>query len=90
MAEDTPTTKLIPVLGEEGVDRLAQARVLVLGCGGVGSSCVEALARGGVGTLALVDRDVVSPSNLNRQAIAFTSTIGKMKADVMRLSLIHI
>lgn len=84
MAEDTPTTKLIPVLGEEGVDRLAQAHVLVLGCGGVGSSCVEALARGGVGTLALVDRDVVSPSNLNRQAIAFTSTIGKKKADVMR------
>ena len=51
--------------------------------GGVGSSCVEALARAGVGTLVLVDRDAVEESNINRQAIAFYSTIGKRKVDVM-------
>ena len=81
---DTLTTRLRPLYGDEGLARLAGARVLVLGLGGVGSSCVEALARGGVGQLVLVDRDVVEPSNLNRQALAFTSTIGRRKVDVMR------
>ena len=80
---ETAKTKLYPVLGQEGVDRLAAATVLVFGCGGVGSNCLEALARGGVGRLAIVDRDVVSVTNINRQAIAFHSTIGKRKVDVM-------
>lgn len=57
---------------------------MVVGLGGVGSSCAETLARGGVGHLVLVDRDVVTPSNVNRQALAFTSTIGRDKAEVMR------
>lgn len=65
-------------------DRLANATVMVLGLGGVGSSCVEALVRGGVGRLVLIDRDVVSPSNVNRQVIAFQSTMGRRKIDVMR------
>ena len=62
---------------------LASSRVLVLGLGGVGSNCVEALARGGVGELVLVDRDIVQPSNINRQAVAYHSTIGQAKTDVM-------
>ena len=62
-------TRLIPLMGEDGLKRLTQARVMVLGLGGVGSSCCEALARGGVGKLTLVDGDVVAPSNLNRQVI---------------------
>lgn len=83
MAE-TATDRLRLILGDDGLARLAAARVAVIGLGGVGSSCAEALVRGGVGRLVLLDRDVVAPSNLNRQAIAFTSTIGRPKAEVMR------
>ena len=78
------TEKLEILVGAQGLERLAQATVIVLGCGGVGSNCAEALARGGVGNLVLVDRDVVSESNINRQAVAFHSTIGRPKVDVMR------
>lgn len=77
------TDRLRLILGEERLAILRDARVMVLGLGGVGSSCAEALARGGVGSLVLVDRDVVTPSNLNRQALAFQSTIGHPKAEVM-------
>jgi tRNA A37 threonylcarbamoyladenosine dehydratase len=56
---------------------------MVLGVGGVGSHCIEALARSGVGKLILVDNDTVSLTNINRQAIAFHSTIGKYKTKVM-------
>lgn len=75
-------TRLIPLMGEDGLKRLTQARVMVLGLGGVGSSCCEALARGGVGKLTLVDGDVVAPSNLNRQVIAYESTLGQPKTEV--------
>ena len=85
---ETMTTKLAVILGEDGVKRLDQARVAVFGCGGVGSNCIEALARGGVGTLAIVDKDVVAPSNINRQAIAYHSTIGRRKIDVTE-EMIH-
>ncbi|MFR3272844.1 MAG: ThiF family adenylyltransferase [Slackia sp.] len=70
------------MIGEDGLRRLSEARVAVFGLGGVGSSCVEALARAGVGTLVLVDRDAVEESNINRQA-SLHSTIGKRKVDVM-------
>lgn len=80
---ETMTDRLRVMLGSERLERLQQACVLMLGCGGVGSSCIEALARGGVGTLVIVDKDVVTPSNINRQAIAFESTVGKRKVDVM-------
>lgn len=81
--EEDAKSRLRRVIGDEGVKRLDAACVAVFGIGGVGSNCAEALARGGVGTLVLVDRDVVSASNINRQAIAFTSTIGRAKVDVM-------
>lgn len=71
------------IVGEQGVERLANAKVAVFGLGGVGSSCAEALARAGVGTLVLIDRDAVEESNINRQALAFYSTIGRRKAEVM-------
>ena len=80
---ETINDRLLLILGQERLERLAQARVMVLGLGGVGSSCAEALARGGVGSLVLVDRDEVATSNINRQALAFQSTIGRPKADVM-------
>lgn len=80
---ETMKDRLRVMLGDERLARVENACVLVLGCGGVGSNCVEALARGGVGTLIIVDKDVVAPSNINRQAIAFESTVGKRKVDVM-------
>lgn len=83
-AGDSATSKLELIMGREGLSRLAASTVMVLGVGGVGSNCVEALARGGVGRLIVVDHDVVQASNINRQAIAFRSTIGRKKVDVAR------
>lgn len=83
MADDAQS-RLRRIVGEEGLARLRAARVAVVGLGGVGSSCVEALARGGIGHFVLVDRDAVEPSNINRQAIAFVSTVGRRKVDVAR------
>ena len=82
--EDSPTSRLERIWGAEGVARVQRARVLVLGLGGVGSNCLEALARGGVGHLVLVDCDTVQASNLNRQAIAFTTTVGLRKTEAAR------
>ena len=87
---ETATDRLRLILGDEGLSRLRGARVAVVGLGGVGSSCAEALARGGVGALVLLDRDVVTPSNINRQALAFHSTIGRPKAEVMRQMVLDI
>lgn len=84
MAQERATDRLEILLGREGLARLAASTVMVLGLGGVGSNCAEALARGGVGALVLVDRDVVGPSNINRQAVAWLSTVGRPKTDVMR------
>lgn len=77
-------TRLRRILGDAGLKRLQDACVMVVGIGGVGSSCAEALVRGGVGHLIFVDGDAVAPSNINRQAIAFQSTVGRRKVDVMR------
>ncbi len=69
------------LLGTQAAERLQRARVAVFGVGGVGGYAVEALVRSGVGTLDLIDRDTVSVSNINRQIIALTSTIGRKKVD---------
>ena len=82
-SEGAATSKLELIMGAEGLERLADSCVMVLGLGGVGSNCAEALARGGVGRLVVLDHDVVSESNINRQAIAFQSTIGRKKTEVM-------
>lgn len=71
------------LLGEENMQKLWSSHVAVLGLGGVGSWCAEALARSGVGRLTLVDEDIISESNINRQIIALSSTIAESKADVM-------
>ena len=70
------------LVGEEAVEKLKKARVLVCGLGGVGGYCLEALARAGIGTLGLCDMDRVDPTNCNRQILALQSTIGLLKADV--------
>lgn len=71
------------LLGGEGMARLSSAGVAVFGLGGVGGWCAEALARSGVGRLALIDFDRVAPSNLNRQIMAGRSTIGEYKAEAL-------
>ena len=81
---DTATSKLELIMGRDGLARLADSTVMVLGVGGVGSNCVEALARGGVGRLVVGDHDVVPASNINQPALAFHSTIGHKKVDVAR------
>lgn len=72
------------MVGAEALERLQGSCVAVFGIGGVGGYAVEALARSGVGKLVLVDRDVVSISNLNRQLIATHSSIGQSKVEVMK------
>lgn len=72
------------LIGKEGLDKLADSKVVVLGIGGVGSYTVEALARSGVGSLVLVDDDAVCLTNINRQVIANFKTIGKPKVDVAK------
>jgi tRNA A37 threonylcarbamoyladenosine dehydratase len=72
------------LIGKEGLDKLADSKVVVLGIGGVGSFTVEALARAGVGTLILVDDDAVCLTNINRQVIANLKTVGKPKVEVMK------
>ena len=81
MRERTKRTEML--LGAEAMERLRAAHVIVFGLGGVGSWCAEALARSGVGELTLVDRDTVSPSNINRQLCALHSTVGQLKAEVI-------
>lgn len=77
---DSRTIKLI---GNEGMERLRRASVIIIGNGGVGSYAAEAIARAGIGRITLMDGDVVAESNLNRQLPALCSTIGRNKAEVM-------
>ncbi len=71
------------MMGEEKVQNLLSANVLVVGLGGVGGICAEMIARSGVGKMTIVDADVVEASNRNRQIPALVSTDGQLKADVM-------
>lgn len=88
MKEQFERTNLL--LGEEAIDRLQNARVIVFGVGGVGGHVCEALVRSGVGEIDIVDNDTVSVSNINRQIIATHSTVGRLKVDVMRDRLLDI
>lgn len=72
------------LIGEKAVEKLANSRVAVFGVGGVGGYVVEALVRSGVGTLDLIDNDDVSISNINRQIIATTKTVGRSKVEVAK------
>ena len=71
------------IFGEAGMQRLQSARVAVFGVGGVGGHLVQALARAGVGHITVIDDDVVSVSNINRQAVAMDSTVGRPKVEVI-------
>ena len=75
--------RLIPLFKEEGVSKLKKATVAVVGIGGVGGICAISLARCGIGTIIIQDHDVVEESNINRQYVANTKTIGEFKVDIM-------
>lgn len=78
------------LIGEEGLKKLQNARVIVFGVGGVGGYAVEALARAGVGAIDVVDNDIVAISNINRQIIALSSTIGEKKTEVIKRRILEI
>jgi len=78
------------LLGTDMTRHLASCRVIVVGVGGVGSWCAESLVRSGIGHLTIVDSDVVCPSNVNRQLMATTETIGRVKVDALRERLVKI
>lgn len=78
------------LIGEEGLTRLASSTIAVFGIGGVGSHCIEALARCGAGRLILIDNDTVSLTNINRQSIAYHSTVGRYKTQVMKERILDI
>ena len=76
------------LIGKDNIEKLKKSSVMVFGAGGVGSHCIEALARGGVGKIIVIDNDDVSRSNINRQSLAYQSTVGMLKTDVME-RIIH-
>jgi tRNA A37 threonylcarbamoyladenosine dehydratase len=80
---DERYSRTVKMTGEEGLAKLRAAKVLIVGVGGVGSYAAEAVGRAGVGHITLMDGDSVQPSNLNRQLVALTSTLGRNKAEVM-------
>lgn len=81
MINEFSRTELL--LGADGMEKLKRARVAVFGIGGVGGYAIEAVARAGIGALDLIDNDVISLTNINRQIIALHSTVGLPKTDVM-------
>lgn len=86
--ETSERTSLL--IGKDNVEKLASSRVLVAGVGGVGGMAVESLARSGIGTLILIDRDVVEASNVNRQLPATTRTVGQVKVEVLKRRIAEI
>lgn len=88
MPNEYSRTELL--IGTEGLEKLKTSTVMVFGVGGVGSHCIDALARSGVGRLILIDNDTVSLTNINRQSIAYHSTIGQYKTKVMQERILDI
>ncbi len=78
------------LIGNEALKKLNNSKVAVFGIGGVGGYIAEALARSGVGELHLIDNDVVSLSNINRQIIALHSTVGRLKTEVMKERILDV
>lgn len=78
------------LLGSETMERIAQKRVIIFGVGGVGSWCAESLVRSGISRLTIVDSDRVSITNVNRQLMATTKTVGQVKVDALKERLLSI
>lgn len=78
------------LIGKESFQKLQHSCVAIIGVGGVGGACAEALCRGGIGTIVIMDHDTVDVTNINRQLIATTNTIGLKKADILKDRLLSI
>lgn len=78
------------LIGKENIEKLNKSKVAIFGIGGVGSFVVEGLARAGIGNFVLIDHDIVSETNINRQIIATTKTIGMSKVEVARERILEI
>ena len=85
-----PYSRTQLLLGPDGMEKLKNSRVAVFGLGGVGGYVVEALARGGIGALDLIDNDTVSRSNINRQILATHSTVGMLKVEAGKIRVLDI
>ena len=78
------------LVGDDGITKLQQTHILIVGLGGVGSYAAEAICRAGIGEMTIVDGDVVDPTNRNRQLQALSSTHGQSKAQLMKERLLDI
>lgn len=78
------------VLGQDAMNRLDKASIIVFGVGGVGGFAVEGLVRAGIGNITIVDYDTVDLTNINRQIIALNSTVGQAKVDIMEKRILDI
>lgn len=90
MGEESFLSRTALLVGDEAMQRISTRRAILFGVGGVGSWCAEALVRSGVRRLTIVDGDIVMPSNVNRQLMATSSTIGHIKVEAMRERLLDI
>ncbi len=92
MAENNPIwlSRTSLLLGDERLERLKKAHVLVVGLGGVGAYAAEMLCRAGVGELTIVDADIVQETNINRQLLALHSTIGQSKTEILHARFLEI
>ncbi len=88
--EETIFSRLELLLGNEATERIAQKRVIIFGVGGVGSWCAESLVRSGISRLTMVDSDRVCISNVNRQLMATTKTVGQVKVNALKERLLTI
>lgn len=88
--KDTRFSRTEMLFGEAKMQKLKNANIAIFGLGGVGGHVAEALARCGIGHFSLVDNDTVSLTNINRQTIALTSTVGRLKTEVMRERILDI
>ena len=88
MSEQFSRTEIL--IGKEGIECLQKAKVAIFGIGGVGSYVVEGLARAGIGNFILIDNDEVCITNINRQIIATTKTVGKPKVEVAKERILEI
>ena len=87
---DERFSRTVRVIGQDKMNLIKDSSVIVFGLGGVGSAAAEALARAGVGTIGIVDKDVVDITNINRQLIATDKTVGLKKTDVVEERLLNI
>ena len=90
MEEDNWKTRTHLLLKDEAIAKLGEAKILIIGLGGVGAYAAEMLCRAGIGHLHIIDNDTISPSNINRQLLALKSNIGESKVKLMKTRLLDI